>query len=399
MPAGTTEPSSGNGGSGKRYRDLDSEERRAYHRERQRRYREADPEHHRELGRKQAARHRQKKASAARRKERARERAATPAEKERLKRFREEHPEKAREYQARWRAKDPEKALRIGREAAMRSNDRRADEVRAKGRIRAAENRAARSAAHKEYYAANKERLAEYARDAARIRRRLAAAGLPPKRVHKSYANEKRANQSAADAFFARKRESDEIEALKRREVLHGAEKDWAAIVRGRLSARDRAEVARRSREFVDAPARLARAIDLALESDSFTRTLRDEVRMDSRAREISGRAPHDLETEVRRRAAATVPQDALDARLLAQQIRNPLWWKAHKGREIKDVLDWARSHSSHSPEHALVKTTITQAILEHRAQRDSSVKSIADQATGPATGYSPTSTALRIVR
>lgn len=399
MQGGTTEPPTGNGGSGKRWRDLDPEERRAYHREHQRRYREADPEHHRELGRKYATRQRQKRAAAARKKERARERAATPAERERQKRFREEHPEKIREYQARWRAKDPEKALRIGREAAMRSQDKRADEVRAKARIRAAENRAAQSAAHKEYYAANKERLAKYARDAGRIRRRLAAAGLPPKSVHKSYANEKRANQSAADAFFARKRESDEIETLKRREVLHGAEKDWAAIVRGRLSSRERAEVARRSREFVDAPARLARAIDLALENDSFTRNLRNEVRMDSRAREISGKPPHDLEIEVRRRAAATVPQDALDARLLAQQIRNPLWWKAHNGREIKDVLDWARAYSSRSPEHALVQTTIAQAVLERRAQRDSSVKSIAIQATGPVTGHSPTPTARGIAR
>ncbi|MGI0520194.1 hypothetical protein ABY45_06485 [Microbacterium maritypicum] len=376
----------------KRYRDLNREEQLEYRREQMRQLRASDPERTRELSRKYDARRRQKVAALARKRELARERAASPAEKERLKRFREENPDRVREYRARWRAKDPERAARIAREGAMRSRDKHADEVRERQRLLARENREARSAAHKEYYAANKERLAAYARDAARIRRRLAAAGLPAKRVHKSYAEVKRANTAAADAFFARERAPREVKDLRRREALQSAELQWAATMSHRLKTRERTEAARRAREFFDGPSRVREAIDLALSRGELRRRLSDEVRMDSRAREISGKPPYDLGAEVRRRAAGTVPDNVLDARLLVGQLRNPLWWKVHSGNELKDVFDWARAHSSRSAEHAALKATITQIVLERRRTVNSSAQERhAPEATGPAVDHSPT--------
>lgn len=391
------EPTGGANRERKRYRDLNAEELLAYHREWMRRWRAANPERALEMERKHSAARRKRKRVADRARARSRERAATPAERERLKRFREEHPEKVREYRARWRAKDPERAARIQRESAMRSRDRHADEVRAKQRARAAENRVARSAAHKEYYAANKERLAEYAREAARVRRRLAAAGLPPKSVHKSYANEKRAHLAAADAFFARQREPEEIARLMQREPLRSAELEWSATVGRRLRARERAENARRTREFFEGPTRLSNGIDLALKNRGLRARLTGEIRMDSRAREISGKPPYDLEVEMRRRVAGTMAEDLLDARLLSRQLQNPLWWKVHSGDRIKDVFDWARAHAAHSPSHMSITSDIARRVLERRQQVGKSQKRAAPEATGPAAGHSPTPTSSRL--
>ena len=337
-------------------------------REHSRRWRENNPERHRQLARESEARRRTKQVAAERKKERARERAAPPAEKERLKRFREAHPEKIREYKERWRAKNPEHARKVSREAGTRSRDKHADEIRERQRKAAAKNRATNSEAHKQYYAENKERLAAYAREAGRVRRRLLALGLPPKSVHKSYANEKRANAAAATEFFTQRRSPMQLKELKIREAPKLGERPAVAV----LQARERAETARRSREFAEGPSRVSHAIKMRLGLEDLRKELTRDVQLDSRARELTGREPYDVGVEVRRRIAAMVPADTLDARLLAQHVRLPQWWKQHPPNEIKDVFDWARAHSSHSPDHDLVKTTMTQTILERRAQRNS---------------------------
>lgn len=337
-------------------------------RELQRRWRDKDREHYRKLARESAARSRSKQVAAERKKERARERAATPAEKERLKTFRERHPERVREYKERWRAKNPEHARKVSREAGTRSRDKHADEIRERQRKAAARNRRTNSEAHKQYYAENKERLAEYAREAGRVRRRLLALGLPPKSVHKSYANEKRANAAAATEFFTQRRSPMQLKELKIREAPKLGERPAVAV----LQARERAETARRSREFAEGPSRVSHAIKMRLGLEDLRKELTRDVQLDSRARELTGREPYEVGVEVRRRIAAMVPADTLDARLLAQHVRLPQWWKQHPPNEIKDVFDWARAHSSHSPDHDLVKTTMTQTILERRAQRKS---------------------------
>lgn len=190
-------------------------------REQSRAWKEAHPERVREMNRRSHQEHRDRarqqhresrRRTAARKR---REAEITRKARERAKRWREEHPDRVRTYQQRWveehrdkvreyynryyathreevnaraaarRDGDPERARRVGKEWAERNKDRRAELQR---------NRRS----NPEIYQAELEANAALRR----LKRRLARAGLPPKRLHPTTAAERRANEREADAYF-----------------------------------------------------------------------------------------------------------------------------------------------------------------------------------------------------
>ena len=310
--------------------------------------------------------------------------------KERLeyqRRYREEHPERVRASQQRWRAKDPHRAREISRRHSRESRDRNAETVRAKQRSAAAKRREENPDGYKAWYEANLERERERGREAARLRSRLKALGLPPRKVHRTYANEKREHAAAADDFFTRTRRRPSVAAMAKHEGADVRHRTPEAV----LALRHRAETARRVREFADGPARLSAQIDRHLNYAPLRSTIASEVRMDSRARELRGARPYDESAEVRHRIAAIVPPGILDARLLAQHVTTRMWWKQHSPQEIRDVFSWAGAHREVSSEHAAVHREIGTRVASLAQQWKSVRRATPDQtATGPIADQMP---------
>lgn len=189
--------------------------------EQSRAWKAAHPDRVRELNRRWCQEHldrsRQQNRDSARRAAARKRREADTRRKarERAKRWREEHPERVRAYQQRWveanrdkvreyynryyathrdevseraaarRDADPERSRQVSREWAERNKERRAEVQR-------------RRRSDPGIYQAELEANAA----ARRLKRRLARAGLPPKRIHPTTAAERRANESEAAAYF-----------------------------------------------------------------------------------------------------------------------------------------------------------------------------------------------------
>jgi hypothetical protein len=137
-------------------------------------------------------------------------------ERERARTFRREHPEKVREYQARFRERHPERAAEQARRATEKWRDTNASQVRQTQRAAAEQRRANDPDAFRRWYQANLEKQRERGREASRLRSRLKKLGLPPRRVQRVYAEGRRANDRASDAFFTRRRDAEELQRLRR---------------------------------------------------------------------------------------------------------------------------------------------------------------------------------------
>ncbi|MGX5695107.1 hypothetical protein ACWKWP_02815 [Agromyces soli] len=210
---------------------------RARKRERDRRYRLAHPEEHaaqrrrwveanRERIRASNRRWREEHLEHARKQNRESMRRSTARKrrdaesrakaKERARRWREKHPDRIRAYQRDWAAANRDKV----REYASRYYDTHRDEVNAKVTARRDADPVGTKARNQAWAAAHKERRAElqrarranpeiYAAEleasaaARRLKRALSRAGLPPKSLHPATAAERRANERAADEYFA----------------------------------------------------------------------------------------------------------------------------------------------------------------------------------------------------
>ena len=189
--------------------------------EQSRAWKEAHPERVRELNRRWREEHldraRQHNRDSERRRVARRQREAETRRKaqERAKRWRAEHPDRVRVYQRRWVEENRDKV----REYYNRYYATHRDEVSARAAARrdADPLRARRSSM--EWAERNKDRRAQLQRKrrsnpeiyeaeleanaaARRLKRRLARAGLPPKRIHPTSAAERRANQREAAAYF-----------------------------------------------------------------------------------------------------------------------------------------------------------------------------------------------------
>lgn len=323
--------------SRRRYRQEHAEQIAALNRS----WRERHLERSRELNRESARRQRERQRKRQEKNARGRERRAlnVDAERERGRRYREEHPEKVREYQRRYRERHPDRARRSAREYSQRHRDANAEEIRAKQRLAAAERRKRNPDEHREWYEKHLDEQRARGREASRLRRRLKNLGLPPSRIHRSYAEERRARDAEANEYFARRRDVVERAGIAA-EARVGAVLDLPGIVAARRRAVLRQEMMPSNRDprqwrsgIVAIPgiAQLRRKTDLQeLKRQHQARVemiraerpqifehhrarrearLREEVRLDSVARQHRGLPPYDIRNEVAARVEAEVTQ------------------------------------------------------------------------------------------
>lgn len=135
---------------------------------------------------------------------------------ERSAEWKRQHPVHVREYKKRWVDENRDKV----REYYRNYHARHRDEVNARATARRDADPEKAKLARKRWADRNGDRLAELQREyrsdpekyravldsnsaAKRLKRRLERAGLPPKRLHKATAAERRANDLEADAYFA----------------------------------------------------------------------------------------------------------------------------------------------------------------------------------------------------
>jgi hypothetical protein len=134
---------------------------------------------------------------------------------ERVKQWRESHPDEVRGYHAQWVARNREKI----REYSARYYETHRDEINDRATARRDANPERTKQWRKAWAERNKDRLVELQRDrrkdpdiyqaqlkanaaARRLKRQLQNAGLPPKQVHPVTAAERRAHDRAAEMYF-----------------------------------------------------------------------------------------------------------------------------------------------------------------------------------------------------
>lgn len=241
-------------------------------------------------------------------------------ERARARQFRRDHPEKVREYQRRFRERHPERAAEQARRGSERWRDRHAETVRAKQRSTAAERRADDPDDFRRWYQSNIERERARGREASRLRSRLKKLGLPPRKIRRVYAEERRANVAAGDSFFSRRRSAAEKRQLGNESFDVMPAPHYALDARARYIERMRArpmsaDELRTSAERVQAQLRVARLRERAsellpgavrqVEESSAAARVRNEVRMDAVARRLRGGPALDEAAEVSRRVHA----------------------------------------------------------------------------------------------
>lgn len=306
--------------------------------------RDADPEAAREADRRMRARKRVREIQRLKHNEHNRlMRERDPeAARARSRRFREEHPDKVREYQRRYRQRHPERAKENQAAAAQRHRDANAEAIRERQRLLAAAHRRDHPDAYRQWYQRNLEAQRERGRQASRLRNRLKKAGLPPRTIRRVYADERRANDTAADEYFARPRSVEELAVIATELDLRSALQLPKAVrtlrrqlLDGPLTAAEYLQRSAdrhgpdseggtfRSQRYLEALHRMKKRELTALRMRHEQRLqnirdqrpqiyeqhylrrraeLRDEIRMDSAARGTQGLAPYDLDVEMRKR-------------------------------------------------------------------------------------------------
>ncbi len=226
---------------------------------------------------------------------------------DRARRFRRDHPDKVAEYQRRYRERHPERAAEQSRRASQKWRDAHAEAAREKDRRNATTRREANPDAFRNWYHANIERERERGREASRLRSRLKALGLPPRKITRVYAADRRAHDAAAELFFSRHRNATEKDALRGEgQPLRPPVAARARIKSdlGPTPAPLLAEWIRQSvlgREGKSPDERRNMLMAYLREHGA---ALRDEVTLDSRARVARGAPPLDVRKEMAARAA-----------------------------------------------------------------------------------------------
>jgi hypothetical protein len=210
-------------------------------------------------------------------------------DRQRAARWREANPDRVRERQRRWVSENPEKVREYQRRhyernrdarlaQARRSRDENPEKVKAAARDWQQRNREHLSEWQRQYRAENADAYARSLksnRDSKRLARRLKSLGLPPKRVHRPRAAERRAHEAESQEFFdrqpaasARKRLMDEYKPLDQ-----SAMDAWSS--RSALARRRDAQLSRFRRQLAAGASRVP--------------AIREEVRMDAVARRVRG--------------------------------------------------------------------------------------------------------------
>lgn len=294
---------------GQRWRAANQDKMRRYALE----WRERNPERAREQNRQSARRSndRRRKKEVVLAKRRAHYAVNRDRILDRKRQWSEAHPDKAREYHLRWKGRHPERAAESDRRSSQKYWDSNADQQRAATRDRHRERYAEDPDYYRRYYQRTIEQRRAYARETNRLRSRLKKLGLPPRIRHHVPAEQRRANDAAADAFFSRRRTPQQKEALK-------LERTAAPHTRlARLEARGKADVPPPTMTDV---ARITAVNKRAWESEAWPGVipnlvrgfvhehrarLTEEIRLDSIARQYSGKPAYDPQAELLRRMRA----------------------------------------------------------------------------------------------
>ncbi|WP_460798754.1 hypothetical protein [Microbacterium sp. GXF0217] len=316
---------------------------------------------------------------------------------ERSRRFRTEHPEKVREYQRRYKERHPARARQNAAASTQKYRDMHAEQVREKQRQSAATRRRNNPDEYKDWYDAHLEEQRARGREAARVRSRLKALGLPPRHVERTYAEAKRANNTAAEEFFTRKRSLDMRAAIategfadkdlalpvnlrKRQRELTRVDSDYTAAERIRLATASGEHRQRARQIIIDRAAQRAQAArrvqrDAAMEKlrhDHEQRRqaildqrpaifeahrhrrearIREDVRMDSIARVLHGQAPYDLDTETRARLDAEI------AKIVRTQLEELQARTLRKAEAVADRYGYAAPTHGAGNDHGTNQT------------------------------------------
>lgn len=216
---------------------------------------------------------------------------------ERAKEWARQHPEERQQARERYKQRHPEAYKQAQREYYHRNRDAIAERRRAREAadpVKSAESTRrsvarARAAGRVTTWVpspSQRETYRQHENGERRMQRRRARAGLPDRRLHRVLAAERRHNDAAADAFFARKRTAAERARIRREDGPTPPELLHAYI--------ERAENGRAVREIL--------AIADAYFADHELE-LRARIAEISRARFRAGLLPLDVYTEPRRRA------------------------------------------------------------------------------------------------
>lgn len=240
--------------------------------------------------------------------------------------------ERQRRYQRNYEQRHPERKRESGRLSAARWRDANADEARTRNREASAQNREKDPERYRRWYEANLERERAKAREASKRRARLKQLGLPPRRVPRAFAADRRANAAAADAFFRRNWSSEAAavaqreapQVLARRRFLASREPVPAELI-ARFKATTN-EIREGYEEF-----QLQRRLPHIIEKrgQQHAAAVREEVRVDQVARQINGKPPLNTEREIEIRIAARVleknltePEREIYDRMVAKRER-----------------------------------------------------------------------------
>jgi hypothetical protein len=215
---------------------------------------------------------------------------------DRAKAWAKEHPEERQRARERYKQKHPDAYKQAQRDYYYRNRviaeRRRAREAADPEKASEARRRAvdrARAAGRESTWSPTEAQRATYRErenEARRLARRRARAGLPERQLHRVHAPERRHNDAAADAFFAKKRSGEDVARIREQdeptppELVHALQ--------------ERSENRRVVREI------------LAIAEEYFAGhevELRARVAEVSRARFRGGMLPLDVYTEPRRRA------------------------------------------------------------------------------------------------
>lgn len=239
---------------------------------------------------------------------------------DRVKAWVEANPERAAETRRRWAENNPEKIRaaqlayyyrhRGTRLEAMRDRDaaHRADPAqREKQRRYVAQHRehlnALQRARRSTPEGQEKHRVEQ--REWRQRERRRKQLGLPPRARHRATTNERSRNAAAAEAFFSRRRARYEIDRLFVERIAPGR------IERANSNADDRAR--RETAKRVDIDRAENERIGVLMGSIAGER-VREEIRMDSIARQLRGLAPYtDVDLEARRRLRLLITEGITD--------------------------------------------------------------------------------------
>jgi hypothetical protein len=246
-----------------------------------------------------------------------------------------EHPEERQQARERYKQKYPETYKQAQREYYYRNRDaiaerRRAREAADPEKASEARRRAvdrARAAGRDPAWSPTPDQRATYRErenEARRLQRRRARAGLPERRLHRVLAPERRHNEAAADAFFARKRSRGEVARIREQdlptppELVHALEQ--------------RSETRRVVRQI------------LAVADVYFTEhelELRARVAEISRTRFRAGLLPLDVYTEPRRRALEVASTGYLRRSAMSQTSSLAVfqWLTSDLAKRTPDIL------------------------------------------------------------